>query len=120
MEVISDPRENIPNKQYQVRLVEKKIELTQRTLKSIHVLFDKKDHISVEKLLLSDCSINIPDCSAWNSESLERLWISVLKISAGNIEQLNSAIALAQTDYRDVFMAAGFGHDVNAHQKWAP
>ena len=69
---------------------------------------------------LSVCSNNIAGCSSWKRESLERLWLSVLKISCGNMEQLYSAIALAQTDYRDLFMSAGFGHDLEAHKKWVP
>jgi len=32
---------------------------------------------------------------------------------------LEAAIELANTDWRDLLMAAGFGEDLNAHQKWS-
>ena len=101
-------------------LVVIRMELTDRTIEAIEVLFSTEEHKSVKELLLSDCSNSVAGCSSWKQENLERLWLSVLKISSGNMEQLYSAIALAQTDYRDLFMSAGFGHDVKAHKKWVP
>ncbi len=38
----------------------------------------------------------------------------------GQLDKLEEAIKLAQIDWRDLLMAAGFGHDVEAHLKWLP
>jgi len=94
------------------------MELTCRTISAIKALFLAEEHKSVKELLLTDCSNNVAGCSTWTQESLERLWLSVLKLSAGDLEKLYSAIALAQTDYRDLFMSSGFGYDTQAHKKW--
>ena len=34
------------------------------------------------------------------------------------MDKLYDAIALAQTDWRDLLVAAGFGDDVQAHKDW--
>ena len=96
------------------------MELTGRTISAIKALFAAEEHESVKELLFTDCSNNVAGCSTWTQENLERLWLSVLKLSAGDIEKLYSAISLAQTDYRDLFMSAGFGQDIQAHKKWLP
>ena len=43
-----------------------------------------------------------------------------LKLSGGDLSKLQAAIALAQVDWRDVLMGAGFGEDVSAHRAWRP
>lgn len=50
---------------------------------------------------------------------MERIRFAVLKLSQGNISKLLRAIDEARIDWRDLFMAAGFGYDVNAHETWA-
>ena len=96
------------------------MQLSKKTKKVIKILFSIEQYERIRKLLLVDCSNNLPGCSDWSQKHLERIWLSVLKLSSGSEEQLYSAIALAQTDYRDLFMSAGFGHDLNAHNKWMP
>ncbi len=51
---------------------------------------------------------------------LERCHFAALRLSNGNLEALVEAIELAQTDYRDLLMAADFGKDVLAHLNWLP
>jgi hypothetical protein len=48
-----------------------------------------------------------------------RVALAVLKISEGHGVKLNDAIRLAELDWRDVLMAAGFGEDLQAHTAWA-
>jgi hypothetical protein len=36
-----------------------------------------------------------------------------------SMQKLLEAIDEARMDWRDLFMAAEFGHDVRAHEKWA-
>ncbi|HEX7025644.1 MAG TPA: hypothetical protein VF268_00240 [Gammaproteobacteria bacterium] len=87
---------------------------------AISALFDECEAKEVERLLIEQCSNNVPGCSDWSKESLERVWLSVLKISNGSIEKLHGAISQANTDYRDLFMSAGFGYDAEAHKNWQP
>lgn len=61
-----------------------------------------------------------PFCEKSDEFQLERVRFAVLKLSGGDLEKLRKAVKLAQTDWRDVLMAAGFGHDVNAHKSWSP
>ena len=48
---------------------------------------------------------------------LERFRFAALKYSDGNLVLLESAVKLAQHDWRDLLMATGFAHDVEAHPK---
>ena len=92
--------------------------LSNKTQKIIGLLFKSDQARIVEEILLDDCSRNISSCNDWEVESLERIWISVLKISSGDMRKFESAVKLANTDYRDLFMTAGFGYDSEAHKKW--
>jgi len=96
------------------------MELSNKTTEIIIALFSVKDAEKVASTLLEKCSTNIPGCQGWSQENIERVWLSVLKISGGNIEKFESAITLANTDYRDLFMAADFGYDLEAHKQWQP
>ncbi|MEM7604732.1 MAG: hypothetical protein AAF411_05190 [Myxococcota bacterium] len=94
--------------------------LSARTLRIIETLFPEEEREAVAELLLTECSNTVAGCRDWRKPGLERLWISVLKLSDGDADKLLSAIDLARLDYRDLFMAAGFGHDTDAHLRWEP
>jgi hypothetical protein len=97
-----------------------KMELSTRTLAIAKSLFSESDSKIVESLLLECCANKVPGCDDWSQDDLERIWISVLKLSDGNVNKLLDAIKLANTDYRDLFMSAGFGYDSQAHRLWQP
>ena len=50
---------------------------------------------------------------------LERVRLAALKCSDGDLAKLDAAIALANRDFRDLLMAAGFS-DPTAHLDWRP
>ncbi len=50
---------------------------------------------------------------------MERVHFAIIKLSEGQINKMINAINEARIDWRDLFMAAGFGHDVKAHEEWA-
>lgn len=50
----------------------------------------------------------------------DRFQIAALKLSGGSLSELKRAVDLFHTDYRDLLMGAGFGHDVEAHLTWEP
>jgi len=96
------------------------IELSEKTLDIINFLFSKEDNEEVKELLKIECADNIPYCENNTKIEMERIRFSVLKLSEGKIAKLIEAIELAQTDWRDLFVIAGFGYDIDAHNKWKP
>jgi hypothetical protein len=55
---------------------------------------------------------------SWSSEpALERVWFAILKLSEGKLDGLDRVIA---RDPRDILVEAGFGSDIEAHNKWLP
>jgi len=71
-------------------------------------------------LLENDCAENIPLWNARTPSGLDRLRIAAIKTSGGTIAGLVDALVLAETDWRDLLVGAGFGHDVTAHESWWP
>ena len=51
---------------------------------------------------------------------LERIRFAALKLSNGDLGELRQAVQIAGIDWRDVLVAAGFGHDLRAHERWFP
>jgi hypothetical protein len=52
------------------------------------------------------------------ASGIERVRFAVLKIGGGSLDRLWTAVKLAQSDWRDVVVVAGFGDDVPAHLRW--
>lgn len=48
----------------------------------------------------------------------ERIWFAVIKLALEGPEDLKRAEDWYRLDPRDLLMNAGFGFDVNAHEKW--
>ena len=69
-------------------------------------------------MLEVQCARNLPSCANADAKSLERLRFAALKFSRGELKRLSHAIQEAQTDWRDLLMAADFGLDVDAHRIW--
>jgi hypothetical protein len=49
---------------------------------------------------------------------MERIRFSILKLIAEHPENEERAFNLAQVDWRDLLMSAGFGHSATEHKKW--
>ena len=94
------------------------IELSEKTIDRINSLFSAKQRKQVEQLLKIECGDNIPFCRNNDKYEMERIRFAVLKLSEGNIEKLNQVLELAKIDWRDLLIAAGFGEDIEAHNKW--
>jgi hypothetical protein len=94
--------------------------LSPKRLEHIDSLFQLGSREEVVELLMHQCGNNLPFCEKSDEFQLERVRFAALKLSRGNLEKLREAIKLAQTDWRDLLMAVGFGHDVNAHKSWSP
>ena len=96
------------------------IDLSARVEQIVDALFPASERQSVKQLLRTECADNIVDCNNKSKNEMDRIRISALKISNGDVGKLHAAIELAQTDWRDLFMAADFGHDPEAHKSWFP
>lgn len=96
------------------------IKLSDKTIDKINLLFNDNEREEVKELLRVECGDNIPFCENHNEIDMERIRFSVLKLSEGKIAKLVEAIELAQTDWRDLFVLAGFAYDTEAHNKWKP
>lgn len=94
--------------------------LTLHTLTIIARLFPAEDQSQVRKLLQTQCGNNLPLCQHWSVEQLERLQLAALKCSGGDWPRLRQAVKMAQQDWRDLLLVAGFAQDPQAHKSWLP
>jgi len=93
--------------------------LSQRTRQLVDVIFDEQYVAEISQWLEDECGSNLPFCKDYDENQMERIRFAVIKLSNGDIDKLLRAIDVARTDWRDLFMAADFGYDVKAHEKWA-
>jgi hypothetical protein len=91
--------------------------LSPRVRATIDRLFPHVERALVVDCLTTQCSTNLPLMR--DPALLDRIQLAVLKLSAGQATTLTGHIRIAQVDWRDTLVAAGFGNDVNAHIAWA-
>ena len=94
--------------------------LSKGTESRLEALFAKGDRQEAEALLIEECGNNLPLCKGKSECELERIRFATLRESEGSLKKLRSSIALAKLDWRDLLMAAGFGEDPSAHERWFP
>jgi hypothetical protein len=94
--------------------------LSPDTERRVALLFPPQHIAEVSGLLLHRCGNNLPFCEKSDEFQLERIRFAALKLSAGDINQLRTAIELANQDWRDLLVAAGFATDLTAHKRWVP
>jgi predicted DNA-binding protein len=91
--------------------------LSSETQRRIDLLFAAEERELAARLLMEHCGFRF---SEEPGELEERIRFAALKLSDGKIDQLRQAIDWTINDWRDLLMAAGFGHDTTAHKKWIP
>jgi hypothetical protein len=96
------------------------VPLSDGTRRRLEALFDGAARETAVTLLIERCGSNLPLWSNPSAHGLERIRFAVLKLSAGDLAELERAIEIAQQDWRDVLVAAGFAHDVRQHESWFP
>ena len=96
------------------------IPLSAETQRRLDALFVEPDRQTVSELLVTQCGDNLPLWHDKDPHGLERIRFAALKLSNGSLAELTRAVQIAQVDWRDVLVAAGFGQDVRAHQAWFP
>ncbi len=82
-------------------------------------IFPLEQQEDVAKLLVEECGANLPLVRGSDDRRLDRIRFAALKQSEGQIDKLLASIVLAQIDWRDLLVAAGFAHSIDAHASWA-
>jgi hypothetical protein len=83
---------------------------------AIEKLFTPYEQETITKMLIEEC--NAEKIYASSEAGVERIQLAVLKLSDGDTDKFLAAVELAQLDWRDVLVAAGFGDDIGAHLEW--
>ena len=96
------------------------IPLSFETRRRLDALFEDPARESAAELLITECAGNLPLWVNADERGLERIRFAVLKLSNGDLGELRRAVQMAQVDWRDVLVAAGFGHSVRVHESWFP
>lgn len=96
------------------------IPLSSETRRRVDALFDGPARETAAELLMTHCAANLPLWVNADERGLERIRFAVLKLSNGDLTELRRAVQMAQVDWRDVLVAAGFGHSVRVHESWFP
>ena len=96
--------------------------LTPAVSVKIDALFSPDSRDPARQLIAERCGADLPMLSHLQREpaSFDGIRFAVLKLSGGDLERLKREIDGAHYDWRDAFMAAGFGEDIHAHLKWNP
>jgi hypothetical protein len=93
--------------------------LSPRTRQLVEIFFKSNELPEAEQWLEQSCGNNLPFCEGLDEYQMERMRFAAIKLSKGNLPKLLEAIDEAGVDWRDLLLAAGFGHDVHAHELWA-
>src|SRR5438874_2511489 len=88
------------------------------TIRRIAALFPAAQRDEVSSLLVAECGRTLPFAETLGAAGIERVRFAVLKISGGSIDRLWAAVELAQQDWRNALVGAGFGDNVRAHLGW--
>jgi hypothetical protein len=92
--------------------------LSEATWEKVREMFPSGQDSEVAKLLQTECGNNLPFLEKETPYGLERVRFAALKLSEGSMEKLGAAVKLANADWRDLLVAAGFADSVDAHKHW--
>jgi len=93
--------------------------VTARTVRLVDQYFGPDERDLVISELVDRCGNDLPWHQSASPTDLERVRFAVLKLSEGDLDEFESAVAMATTDWRDVLVCAGFAYDTRAHETWA-
>jgi len=94
--------------------------LSPETIRRLDILFRPEDREQAKALLYERCGNNLPLLEKNDMYQLERFRFAALKYSDGDLSMLEAAVKLAQEDWRDLVVTAGFADGVEGHQQWEP
>lgn len=93
--------------------------LSPLTEQLVRKFFETDDQTEAVRLLVEDCGNNLPFCKDYDEHKMERIRFAALRASLGYLEDLQKAIALGKSDWRDLLVAADFAESLTAYQEWA-
>lgn len=93
--------------------------LSKNTKGIVHRLYKSSEAKKVCDILEFECGTEKISCEGWTPEQMERIRFAVLKLDTEKKLDLYSAIKLAQVDWRDLLISAGFAEELNSHEVWA-
>lgn len=96
------------------------VPFTPETRLRITILFTQDEVGIVEEYLQQECGANLPSLENLTSSELDRFRFAALKFSNGDLKELEIAVNLAKSDWRDLLISAGFADDREAHRNWFP
>jgi len=93
------------------------IALSDAAEQRLQVAFAPEERREARRMLVYECGAGIEH---WGSDpsAYDRLRLAAMKASQGRIEGLRWAIAMAQKDWRDLLVHAGFADNARAHERW--
>jgi hypothetical protein len=94
------------------------VPLTQDVERVVERVLAPEHWASAKALLQMRCGSGLPLMGQATPEQLDRLRFAVLKLSQGSMSELSRAVELANIDWRDVLVAAGFANSLSAHRVW--
>jgi hypothetical protein len=94
--------------------------LSPETQRRLEALFEGPARKIAAELLVMECGAKLPLWRGTDPQGLERVRFAALKLSNGDLGDRRRAVEIAKVDWRDVLVAAGFGHDPRAHERWFP
>jgi hypothetical protein len=94
------------------------VPLTTDTERCVSRLFAESERAEAARLLQDECANNLPFLEKADAAGLERFRFAALKVSGGDLRKLEEAVAVAQQDWRDLLVAAGFANRLDAHRQW--
>jgi hypothetical protein len=86
----------------------------------IVAVYEEAHREEARTMIRERCGLGLPLMHTLDPQAYDRARLAAIKLSGGTLEGLESVICNAQTDWRDVLMAAGFAHDLEAHLNWVP
>jgi|KBSSwiStaDraftv2_1062776.scaffolds.fasta_scaffold1313073_2 hypothetical protein len=96
--------------------------LTPAVIEKIDALFPPDSREAASRMLTEQCGADLPLSTLMGPDpsGFDRIRFAVLKLSRGDLQQLQREIESAHIDWRDTLMAAEFGEDIHAHLRWRP
>lgn len=92
--------------------------LGNKVSRKLETLFPPEHRAAAAALLEAECGAGLPLIDVQGPAGIERIRSAALKLSEGSLEKLHTAVRLANVDWRDVLVAAGFGNSLRAHLAW--
>jgi gluconokinase len=93
--------------------------LSIRTSALVEKLFLPEDQAEARRLLIEECGNNLPFCKDDDEIKMESIRFGTLRLSVGYLDELQRAINVAKSDWRDLLVAARFAESLTAHEEWA-